>query len=303
MTREKGVVVYRSKGFYYLRTDTENEIECKVKGLLFKNSRFNNQIAVGDIVYFSRNTLDRLGVIDEIEERRSYLSRSRVGIEAEQIIAANVDYLLIIASTQQPAFRSNLVNRLLVAAAVGNVKPVLVITKTDLVHPTKIAAITALYHNTDLPIITSGFLDTAPNDSLNSLLSNHICLLAGQSGAGKSSLLNRYFPWLKIRVGEVSLKTSKGAHTTSYARMYRIADQGFVIDTPGIREFGLWQVTSDNLADFFPRIREFYRQCRHRDCKHIHEPGCIIKEAVARGEINRELYAGYVAIYDSLFRH
>ena len=300
MSNKRGRVISRTKGFYYLLTEQGEKVECKVKGQLFKDSQFDNQIAVGDIVRFSKPAAEKVGLISGIEERTSFLSRSRVGKEAEQIIAANIDYLLIVVSTQQPSFRANLVNRMLVAAKVGNIIPVLVITKTDLSPDSNIEALLRPYKNLGLKIILSSIFQNGISDELKRLLSNHVCLLAGQSGVGKSSLLNLYFPGLSLRVKNVSEKTSKGAHTTTYARMYQIAENGFVIDTPGIREFGLWNLTRANLDEFYPSFDSFIDLCKHRDCAHIHEPGCAVKQAVQAGYIHPGLYAGYIAIYDSL---
>jgi ribosome biogenesis GTPase / thiamine phosphate phosphatase len=302
MLIEKGTVVRRTKGFYYLRTATAEEIECKVKGRLFKDSRFDNQIAVGDVVHYRWHPGDGVGLITAIEERKSFLSRARVGVEAEQVIAANIDYLLIVASAAQPAFRANLINRMLVAAAVGNISPILVVTKTDLVEANEAEALVEAYRTIDLTIFYSSIDDTDASLQLQALLTGNTCLLAGQSGVGKSSLLNRFFPGLNIRVGRIGAKSAKGVHTTTFAQMHRVAKNGFVIDTPGIREFGLWHVTRSNLGAFFPAINAYHLQCRHRDCAHIHEPNCTVKAAVETDKIHRLFYEGYLAIYEALER-
>jgi ribosome biogenesis GTPase / thiamine phosphate phosphatase len=295
-----GTVVRRTKGFYYLRTGDGSEVECKVKGVLFKDSRFNNQIAVGDKVRFRQSKDHDMGLITAIEERHSFLSRSRVGINAEQIVAANIDNLLVVSATQTPPFRTNLVNRLLVAARVGNVKPVLVLSKKDLASEDAIKQLLEPYGELDLQIIRSSIYDTQPDLELLDVLTGHISVLAGQSGVGKSALLNKLFPNLNIRVGAVGRKTSKGSHTTTYAEMHQISKNSFVIDTPGIREFGLWKVKKSDLSDYYPLIDEYYRSCKHRDCHHVHEPQCAVKEAVAEGIIHKKLYQGYLSIYNSL---
>lgn len=296
----RGIVIKRTKGFYYLINEANEEVECKVKGLLFKDSRFDNQIAVGDWVEYRKAETDDVGLIVSIEKRKSFLSRNRVGVEAEQIIAANVDHLVIVASAKKPAFRRNLVNRLLVAANVGNIKPTLLITKTDLCDQEAIDQLLLPYRNSGLEILTNTTSNPKPNPKLYDLLLGKISVLAGQSGVGKSTLLNTLFPGLNIRVGAISKKTSKGSHTTTYATMHRIAENSNVIDTPGIREFGLWKVTRKNLSDYYPVICEFELGCKHRDCCHVHEPGCSIKSAVKEGKINKELYGGYLDIFDSL---
>ncbi|MCG8334111.1 MAG: ribosome small subunit-dependent GTPase A [Proteobacteria bacterium] len=297
---DTGIVTKRTKGFYYLLDENGEMVECKVKGQLFKSSRYDNQIAVGDRVSFSRSDADDIGLISGIKERQSFLSRSRVGIEAEQIIAANVDNLLVVAATKKPPFRTNFVNRILVAANVGNIKPVLVLTKTDLVSKQEIADLLEPYRNIELDIIESSTKSEASDSELKTLLVGKVSVLAGQSGVGKSSLLNKLFPGLDIKVGAVSHKTSKGSHTTTYAIMHQVVKNTFVIDTPGIREFGLWGINRDNLGENYPGLSAFNHQCKHRDCHHIHEPDCAVKDAVESGSIHKSLFSGYQSIYHSL---
>jgi len=295
-----GVIIRRTKGFYYLRDVSGDTVECKIKGQLFKDSRFDNQAAVGDRVVYQKNETDDVGLIVGIEPRKGFLSRSRVGKEAEQVIAANVDYLLIVTSVRNPAFRFNLVNRMLVAASVGQVTPVLIINKTDLAAEAEIQQLVEPFNGLDLMIVFSSIRDSDRDPRLLELLSRHVCVLCGQSGVGKSSLLNRYFPLLAIRIGEVSTKTGKGAHTTTYSVMHRIAENGYVIDTPGIREFGLWEINRENLGDHYPFFRKYHHSCKHRNCRHVHEPGCAVKKAVAAGEIHQVSYDGYLSIFESL---
>ncbi len=298
--KQSGIIARRTKGFYYLRSATNQIVECKIKGQLFKDSRFDNQAAVGDRVIYQKSDKDDVGLIVEIESRNSFLSRSRVGKEAEQVIAANIDYLLIVAAAKHPAFRFNLVNRMLVAASVGNITPVLIITKTDLAERDEIDNLIEPFRDLDLVIFPSSTKDFEINQNLLELLNNSVSVLSGQSGAGKSSLLNKYFPALSIRIGDVSAKTHRGSHTTTYTIMHQISALGFVIDTPGIREFGLWDVTQANLGEYYPRIQEFQHQCKHRNCRHVHEPHCAVKDAVLDQTIHPVLYDGYVSIFESL---
>lgn len=295
-----GIVVRRTKGFYYLLIDSGEEIECKAKGLLFKDSRFDNQIAVGDKVKFRTRESDDVGLITEIEPRHSFLSRNRVGINAEQIIAANIDNLLIVVAAKKPSFRPNLINRLLVAANAGNIRPIIIVTKSDLSNEDEIDHLIHPYQVAGIEIIRSSTKTTTPTERLYQILKNQISVLSGQSGVGKSSLLNKLFPDLNIKVGAISHKTSKGSHTTTYAQMHCIANENYVIDTPGIREFGLWKVNQSNLCDYYPLLSDYSAGCKHRDCRHIHEPQCGVKDALDTGEFNAQLYQGYLDIYRSL---
>ena len=300
MEHQKGTVIRRMKGFYYLRTQSGLEIECKIKGQLFKDSRFDNQIAVGDSVLFKKRENDRIGLITGIEKRKSFLSRARIGIGVEQVIAANVDILLIVMSAKDPPFRVNLINRFLVAALAGNIIPILVISKVDLVNAEYLSQLTTPYIGMDLRIIRFSTMETETHPELTKVISDNICVLAGQSGVGKSSLLNTLFPRLSIKIGKINRKTLKGSHTTTNARMHQVAENGFVIDTPGIREFGLWNVSKNNLDQYYPGFEEYIHGCKHRNCHHVTEPKCSVKSAVERGDIHRVIYNGYLSIYHSL---
>lgn len=238
----QGTIIRRTKGFYYIRTEFGEEVECKIKRSLFKTSKFNSQAAVGDIITFKQNASGKIGLITTIEERKSFLSRNRVGIEAEQVIAANVDNLVIVAAAMEPPLRPNFIFRLITAASAGNISPYLIISKTDLASPEKIEEIVRPFQNLDMEILFTSPKHTSDQEKIRSILENSTSVISGQSGVGKSSLLNRLFPGLDIKVGEVSQKTGKGSHTTTYAIMHEVAPNSFVIDTPGIREFSLWNI-------------------------------------------------------------
>ena len=300
MTAEKGVVVRRTKGFYYVRSSSDKEIECKIKGQLFKDSQFDNQVAVGDRVEFIKDHAGEIGLINALQDRRSFLSRSRVGKEAEQVIAANIDHMLIVAAAKNPPFRTNLVNRMLVAATAGHIKPILVITKTDLIESKFLDEISEPYQEIELEIIPFTNTRSNKNGRLHNALIGSVSVLVGQSGVGKSTILNTLFPALDLKVGKIGTKTRKGLHTTTYATMHRIADNSYVIDTPGIREFGLWNVTQDNLDEYYPGIADHRHKCKHRDCNHIYEPDCAIKKAVKAKDIHQSLYDGYNSIFQTL---
>ncbi|MDT8447196.1 MAG: ribosome small subunit-dependent GTPase A [bacterium] len=289
-------VARRTKGFYYLRTPEGVEVECKAKGALFQKSKFDNQIAVGDRVSYRMGEGEDIGLISALEERKSFLSRARVGIEAEQVIAANVDVMFISLAAKQPDPRAGLVWRMLVAASLGNVRPVLVMTKMDLVHHHKDLPFLRPFLNIDLEILFSSKGGSADDARLAELIGSSVCVFSGPSGVGKSSLINRLFPGLDLKVGEISEKTQKGAHTTTYARMISIGEAGQVIDTPGIREFSLWGATKDNLRFHFPLIKDYSGHCKHADCTHTHEPHCNVKAEVQKELLDREVYEGYLAL-------
>jgi ribosome biogenesis GTPase / thiamine phosphate phosphatase len=298
MRHQTGTIIRRTKGFYYVLTPDKDIVECKIKGKLFKDSRYDNQSAVGDKVSF---ILDNdLGLINDIFPRTSFLSRNRVGIEAEQVIAANIDNMIITSAIGKPAIRHNLICRMLTAAYVGNIKPIILVTKTDLISKDLLLEALKPYQDTDIEVICSSIIDECDLSNLKKHLLMSTSVLAGQSGVGKSSILNLLFPDLNLKVGAVNKKTAKGSHTTTYASMHEIAESSYVIDTPGIREFGLWDINRDNLCEYFPKIKDYISRCKHRNCRHITEPGCKVKEALKSSDIHPVLYNGYVAIMESL---
>jgi ribosome biogenesis GTPase / thiamine phosphate phosphatase len=298
MKHQTGTIIRRTKGFYYVLTPDKDIVECKIKGKLFKDSRYDNQSAVGDKVSF---ILDNdLGLINDIYPRTSFLSRNRVGIEAEQVIAANIDNMIITSAIGKPAIRHNLICRMLTAAYVGNIKPILLVTKTDLISKDLLLEALKPYQDTDIEVICSSIIDECDLSNLKKHLLMSTSVLAGQSGVGKSSILNLLFPDLNLKVGAVNKKTAKGSHTTTYASMHEIAESSYVIDTPGIREFGLWDINRDNLCEYFPKIKDYISRCKHRNCRHITEPGCKVKDALQSSDIHPVLYNGYVAIMESL---
>ena len=295
-----GYVLRRTKGFVFLRDEDGLRVECKIKGSLFEKSQYNNRLAVGDQVLFKPEASGEIGLVHEIVKRKSFLSRSRIGIEAEQVIAANVDYLLITQSAKSPRPRSNFIFRMLTAAEIGNVTPVLVITKMDLVDQAEMEEFLIPFKALGVKIITTSDKNAEDEKAIEDLLHGHISVLSGPSGVGKSSLINRIYPDLNLKVGEVIKKTNKGAHTTTNSCMYEVTKDTFIVDTPGIRELGLWAITQQTLYQFFPGLSEYAGTCKHKDCRHLSEPGCTAKAALEAGEILPEIFEAYHDILDSL---
>jgi ribosome biogenesis GTPase len=224
-----------------------------------------------------------------------YMRRARVN---EQVIAANVDVLLIVAAARKPRFKPGLVDRYLVAAQVGGVEPVLVINKMDLVDEPPPAA--QLYDEIGIPVYYTSCARHEGIDELHAALRGKLSVLAGHSGVGKSSLLNAMDPALRIAVQEVSDYNEKGRHTTSVSRLYMLSEDVRVIDTPGVRNLGLWGVSHEELSFYFPEMEELAAGCQFRDCSHMHEPECAVLRAVEEETIPRKRYQSYVRIRQSL---
>ncbi len=240
-------------------------------------------------------------IIHTLKARSSLLARPD-GRGKQKIIAANIDQILIVCSPL-PELNEGLLDRYLVAATLTGINPVIVLNKTDLLEQKQLARYQerlAVYPQLDYPIIyTSAHEDLAFNH-LSRCLHGKTSILVGQSGVGKSSLLNRLLPDANTPIGEVSRATGKGRHTTTTARLYHLPDLAILIDSPGIREFGLWNVSPKQLAQGFPEFVIREDQCRFRDCQHRNEPGCAVLEAVKNSEISHSRHASYLRILGSL---
>ncbi len=290
----------RTKGFYYLLTPEGRAVEAKAKGNLFQKSKYDNQIAVGDRVLYQPQAAGQMGLIHEILPRQGVLSRARVGIEAEQVIAANVDQLVIVQAATQPEPKANFLFRLLVAANRGEVAPLLILTKTDLLAPVALENFLTPFKELKLPIYFTSNRQGGDEEALRPLLEGKTSVISGPSGVGKSSLLNRLYSGLNIKVGEVSQKTQKGGHTTTLAELHLVAPGTAVIDTPGVREFGFWGLNAQNLYEYFPGLEVYQGLCRHRNCRHLSEPDCRVKQALASEKIHPAIYRAYQDILTDL---
>lgn len=252
-------------------------------------------VCAGDQVQFRPAGEDE-GIIERIEPRHGVLSRASK--RRQQTIVANVDQLLIVASTGEPPLKPNLVDRFLVAAEKGGIRPIIVINKIDLVEPADLQPLIGVYAQMGYPVVpVSAALGTGVQ-RLRRLLAGKATALAGQSGVGKSSLLNAIEPGLGLRVSHISAETQKGRHTTTTAELLPLASGGYVIDTPGIRQFQLWDVVPAEVAGYFRDLRPFVSHCQFADCTHRHEEDCAVKNAVADDLLDARRYESYLAIFE-----
>jgi len=252
-------------------------------------------VCAGDLVQFRPAGHDE-GIIERIEPRHGVLSRA--SRRRQQTIVANVDQLLIVASTGEPPLKPNLVDRFLVAAEKGGIRPIIVINKIDLVEPADLQPLVGVYTQMGYPVVpVSAALGTGVA-RLRRLLAGQATALAGQSGVGKSSLLNAIEPGLALRVSHISAETQKGRHTTTTAELLPLASGGYVIDTPGIRQFQLWDVVPAEVGGYFRDLRPFVSHCQFDDCTHRHEEECAVKNAVADDLLDARRYESYLAIFE-----
>jgi ribosome biogenesis GTPase / thiamine phosphate phosphatase len=264
---------------------------CIVRQLLKSLSTDQrNVVATGDRVGFRAESLDS-GVIERIEPRHGVLSRTSRG--RQHVIVTNVDYLLIVASCAQPGIKPALIDRYLLTAEQYGFRPIICLNKIDLVDPASLQTIAGVYAQLGYRVLMTSAETGANIDHLRAILSNKQTAIAGQSGVGKSSLLNAIEPALALRVGMVSRENEKGKHTTTAARLIPLATGGAVVDTPGIRQFQLWDITAGEVAALMPDMRPYVSKCRYPDCLHIAEDDCAVKEAVADARIDARRYDAY----------
>ncbi len=259
-----------------------------------------SRLAVGDQVLV-RPAGDDQGMIETVLPRRTKLSRRAAGPERrEQIVAANVDQLVIVASIADPALSLNLIDRYLVAADRGGLGAILCINKMDLGDPDVAARQLATYTALGYPVVFTSARTGSGIETLRAGLQGKTSVFAGKSGVGKSALLTAVEPGLELHSAPISAATGKGRHTTAYSSLLRLTGGGYVIDTPGIRAYTLWEVEAKDVARHFPEIRAAEPGCRFSDCSHLHEPDCAVQAAAAEGRIDPRRYASYRRICDGI---
>jgi len=278
-----------------VQSDDGRVFRCATRRLLKTLSTDQRHVvAVGDRVMFRPAQADEEGgegFIERIEPRRRVLSRSSRG--KQHVLVANVDQMLIVSSAAEPFLKPNLIDRMLVTAEKFGIRPIVCINKIDLVDPADLQPLVGVYGQMGYEVRLISATRTIGVNGLRQLLEGMASVVVGQSGVGKSSLLNAIDPHLNLRVGEVSEESQKGKHTTTNARLIPLTGGGFVVDTPGIRQFALWDVIPEEVAGFFRDLRPFVNQCRFPDCTHIHEMDCAVKDAVADGRLDARRYESY----------
>lgn len=279
-----------------VQAEDGSNYECATRRLLKTLSTdLRHVVVAGDQVYFRLAAGGRDGIIESVEPRRGVLSRASKG--RQHVIVVNVDQIVIVASAAQPDLKPNLIDRFLVTAEKMKIKPIICINKIDLVDPADLQPLIGVYGQMGYPVqflsATSGF----GVDRVRSLLRDKETAVVGQSGVGKSSLLNALDPSLDLRVSAVSEENDKGKHTTTTARLLPLSFGGFVVDTPGIRSFELWDVIAEEVAGFYRDLRPYVNNCRFPDCTHTHEAQCAVKDAVADGRLDARRYESYCHLH------
>lgn len=291
-----GLVIRAQSGFLTVETD-EGEYFCRLRGRLKQEAVEGDIVAVGDRVTITPNQ-DSTGTIEKVHERKSVFSRVRSGIKREfrQIILANPDQIVAVFACARPEPSLRMLDRFLVIAEKQDIDALIVANKIDLVTKEQAKALFGLYEDLGYSVIFTSAHTGEGVDDLRDHLQGKISAFAGPSGVGKSSLLNAVQPGLGLHVRTVSAATSKGKHTTHVRELFPLDVGGYVADTPGIRTLALWDTEPEELDAYFIEMRPLVSDCKFSDCTHTHEPGCAVREAVARGEIAPERYNSYLRL-------
>lgn len=288
--------------------ETGKTIECRLRGnYRMKGLRTTSPTSVGDNVEVTLESEEQnTGIIEHIAQRKNYIIRKSVNLSKEaHIIACNVDQMLVIATVHQPRTSYGFIDRLLCTAEAYTIPAAILINKSDLNDEKHAAELQseykACYESIGYRVFIASALDGSGLDELKAWMHDKVTLVSGHSGVGKSTLINELVPELDLRVGEISEVHAKGMHTTTFAEMFPLADgDGFIIDTPGIKEFGMIDMHKEEISHFFPEIFAASEYCKFNNCNHLNEPKCAVRDAVENGFIPESRYSSYISIIDSL---
>ena len=299
----KGLVIKNTGSWVTVRLDDGNTVNCKMRGVLrLKGLRCTNPVAVGDRVQVEDKGGDA-PVVGDIEPRRNYIIRRSSNLSKEfQIIAANLDQAVLVATLTNPETSTTFIDRFLATADAYQVPAVLAFNKIDLLDTdewrSRLDELRTMYENIGYPVITMSAATGEGADALRAQLAGKMSLLSGNSGVGKSSIINLLVPDAHVRVGDVSHTHHKGMHTTTFSELLDLPGGGAIIDTPGVKAFGTIDFERAEVAHYFPEIFRISDDCRFNNCTHTHEPGCAVLEAVEKGEIAYTRFVSYLSILD-----
>jgi ribosome biogenesis GTPase len=299
----EGVVVKSTGSWFRVRTGEGEEIECKLKGKFrMKGIKTTNPVAVGDRVVFEKQAGENIGMIREIKPRYNHIIRKSTNLsKVSHIIAANIDMAILVAALKNPLTSPGFIDRFLVTAEAYHITAAIIFNKVDIYgkkEMERLAGLIAIYEAAGYPCLSVSALTGQNTDRVIEMIKDKAILFSGISGVGKSELINAIEPGLKIKTGNISDYHKKGKHTTTYPEMHHLSFGGFIIDTPGIREFGLVDFRKDEIAERFPEMRRYMHDCQFNNCTHTHEPKCAVRDAVENGEIPLSRYNSYLKIYN-----
>lgn len=299
---DKGLVIRNTGSWYVVKTDSGLSVECKIKGnFRLKGIRSTNPVAVGDRVQIS-GTESGNSFITEIEDRKNYIIRRASNLSKQShIIAANLDLCLLVVTVNYPETSTTFIDRFLASAEAYRVPVSIVFNKVDRYTEDELRYLEGLinlYNTIGYTCYKVSALTGEGIDEIRNLLKDRITLFSGHSGVGKSTLINAILPEQHQKTSEISAAHNKGMHTTTFSEMFPVEGNGYIIDTPGIKGFGTFDMKDEEVGHYFKEIFKFSAECKYGDCTHRHEPGCAVRQAVADHYISESRYASYLNILE-----
>ena len=301
---QQGLVIRSTGSWYDVRNQDGHIYHARLKGKFkIKGFKVTNPIAVGDRVQFEvEDEAENTAIIYDIDPRENYIIRQSVHKTAHaHMLAANIDQAVLLATLTLPRTSLGFIDRFLVTAEAFRIPTTVVFNKVDILNEEGLSyqrEIMDLYEAIGYGCLATSAAEGTGIESFRQLLDHKITLLSGHSGVGKSTLVNAISPDLNLRTNEVSTFANKGVHTTTFAEMFELAPETFIIDTPGIKELGLIDMEKEEISHYFPEMRDRLNQCRFHNCLHVNEPGCAIKAAVGEGEIAESRYISYLSMLE-----
>lgn len=299
--------VYKSTGSWYVVKTAEGEVwNGRLKGIMkLDGITSTNPIAVGDVVEMEpENEAEKTSIITDIHDRRNYINRQSPSHKMQHhIVAANLDQSLLVVTLKDPRTSQGFIDRWLLTAEAYHIAATLLFNKVDIYRKKeeeKFSQWKDMYESIGYRVVRMSVETGEGVDEVKAMLRGKISLLSGHSGVGKSSFLNALFPALRLKTHGVSGWSGKGIHTTTFAEMFDLPEGGQIIDTPGMREFGIVDISRQELSGYFPEMRVLAGQCQFNNCLHMEEPGCVVKTAVQNGMIAMDRYVSYCTILDSI---
>jgi len=301
---EKGIVIKSTGSWYTVKTEAGQTYNCKIRGTYrIKGIRATSPVAVGDRVLISGTEKDSTSVIEKIEDRKNYMIRRASNLSKEyQLIASNIDQAWIIASLVSPKTFLEFIDRFLVTAEAYRISASVIFNKTDLYSPAllqELEQLIKMYGEIGYKCYSISAKEMINLELLSNELKGKTTLISGNSGVGKSTLINALHPQLSLRTGKISDYHKTGKHTTTFAEMVELSNDTFIIDTPGIKGFGVVDFDKGEVFHFFPEIFKVSENCQFANCLHTHEPGCAVKKAVENNEIALSRYESYISILNT----
>ena len=298
----QGLVIRNTGSFYQVKTSDGEIVNCRIKGKFrIQGIKSTNPVAVGDYVTFSV-TPEGEGLISEIAERKNYVVRRPANLSKQRhIIAANVDQALLIVTVNYPETSTTFIDRFLATCEAYRVPAKIIINKKDLYSEEELeymSNLMFLYEQIGYQCFAVSALTGDGVDNVRELLTGRVSLLSGNSGVGKSSLINAVCPDFKAKTGEISEIHNKGMHTTTFSEMFELDEGTYLIDTPGIKGFGTIDFEKEEVGHFFPEIFNISKDCRFGNCTHVHEPGCAVIKAVEESYISQSRYNSYLSVME-----